>query len=372
MKEKLALCLRSDKGFVKRALSLFGDHTFPQIWNTARFTTSKLRGFNSTYLNYDPLRLDLFITSRCNLNCRMCPYHSPDRLSSLLEFDDMQMDVFEWIVNRFSRALWLELGGGEPFLHSYIFEMIDYAHEHKMKVRIATNGTVLHDMLDRVVRSPSWLLNISLNACNSHEFYRLHGGSEQTYDMLLEDIPKLVDKRNRYNKRLKITISYICTKANYKSIPNMVELAGDLEVDEVRFVNLIPYGIPGFLQDQCLYDDDVEVMGVIKSVLSPRSNLKVVMPRLYKREHVDKRCNSPFFILSIDANGNISPCCQIAPQKSYGNVFTDKDVWNNSTFRKTREIFTNQSSPLPDFCKTCHGMVAQWRPAYISHRRGVR
>jgi radical SAM protein with 4Fe4S-binding SPASM domain len=325
-----------------------------------------------TYLRYDPPCLVLFITSSCNLNCKMCPYHSPDKLGNLLEFDEMPMDVFKWIITRFSHALELGLTGGEPFLHSHIFEMIDYAHEHKMMTKIPTNGVVIHDMLDRVARSPLLYLNISLNACNSDEFFQLHGGSEQTYRTLLKDISELVDKRNRYNKRLKITISYVCTKANYNTIPNMVELAGDLGVDRVDFFNLISYDIPGFLQDQCLYDDDLDVIEVIKNVPSPNSNLEVVMPRLYKRKYVDKRCDFPFRILSIDANGDISPCCQIAPQKSYGNVFADKDVWNNSAFQRTREIFANQSSSLPDFCRTCHGMVVEWRPDYIPHKRGIR
>jgi len=361
------------RNYAERATSLVRNRTFPQIWNTAKYEITKFRGFRTTYLRYDPLRLALFITSRCNLSCKFCPYHSPDRPSNyLLKFSDMSMDVFKWIINRFSHALELELSGGEPFLHSHIFEMIDYAHEHRMRTKIPTNGIVMHDMLDRIARSPLSHLNISLNAGNSDEFFQLHGGSEKTYNMLLGDISELVRMRNRYNKGLRITISYICTEANYKGIPNLVELAEALGVDGIDFFNLIPYGIPSFLQDQCLYDDDLDVIAVIRSVPSPKSNLKVVMPRLYKQKHVDKSCSFLFRTLSIDANGDTSSCCEITPQKSYGNVFADKDVWNNSAFQRTREIFVNQSLPLPDFCKTCHGMVATWRPEYISHKRGIR
>lgn len=359
------------RSFAKRAISLLKNHTFPQIWNTAKFEMSKLRGFNATYLKYEPFRLILFITFKCNLSCSWCALRSPNLPSEILKTDEMQMDAFKYVVNKFDHALWLELSGGEPFLHSHIFEMIDYAHEHKMKICIPTNGIVMHEMLDRVVCSPLSLLNISLNACNSDEFAR-HGGSEQVYNRLLEDIPKLVKIRNRCNKDLEIIISYVCTKANYKSIPKMAELAEDLGVDGITFRNLIPYGIPGFLQDQCLYVDDSEVVEVIKSVPSPKSNLEVVMPRLYKREYPDRRCDGPFRILTIDAKGDISPCCLIPPRRSYGNVFTDKDVWNNSAFQRTRELFTNQSLSLPDFCKTCPGLVAEWRPDYIPHRRGIR
>jgi len=374
MKAKLDSLLGRTSSFPKRVISLLKNHTFLQIQNLAKYKMCKLGGFNSKYLKYNPPYLLLFITNRCNLSCKFCPYHGPHRPSNYsLEFNDMSMDVFKRIISRFSHAVEVELGGGgEAFLHSHIFEMINHAHQHRMRTRIPTNGLVLHEMLDKVTHSPLSHLNISLNACDSDEFFQLHGGSEHTYNTLLEDISKLVSKRNEHNQGLRIRVSYICTKTNYKSIPDMVKLAEDLGVDEVSFINLIPCGIPGFSRDQCLYDDDADVIEVIKSVPSPKSNLKVIMLRVYKRKYDDKRCDWPFRMLSIDANGNVSPCCEIVPQKSYGNVLADKEVWNNSAFQQRRKIFVDKCLPLPDFCKTCHGMVSQWRPVYLPDRKGIR
>ena len=154
---------------MERVFSIVKDCTFPQLWNSAEYGISKFRGFPSTYLKYNPPGLFLFITSRCNRNCKFCGYHSPNRPSNYrLDFPDMSMDAFKWIINRFSHAVDIEFGGGgEPFLHSHIFEMIDYAQEHGILSMIPTNGTFLHDVLDRVVRFPVLLLNISLNACDS-------------------------------------------------------------------------------------------------------------------------------------------------------------------------------------------------------------
>lgn len=372
MKGGLDFLFRGNKTSAKKTISFFSNHSMVQIWNTAKYEIGKFRRFNSPYLKYDPTYLVLFITIRCNLSCSMCAFQSPGWSRSILESSDMPLDIFNHIIDRFSRATRLELTGGEPFLHRDIFEMIDYAHERRMEVKIPTNGIVIHNMLDKLVHSPLSRLNISLNACNSDEFFEVHGGSKQRYTMLLEDISKLVKKRNRYNKNLKVSISYICTKANYKSIPKMVQLAENLGVDEVDFHNLIPFDIPGFSSVHCLFDDDFEVIEVIRSVSSPKSNLGVVMPRLYKRKYVDRRCDIPFRILTIYPDGSISPCCLTPPRKRYGNVFTDKDVWNNSTFQKQREVLINSSLPLPDFCKTCPGMVAEWRPPFVPLKRGIR
>jgi MoaA/NifB/PqqE/SkfB family radical SAM enzyme len=363
---------RDGKILAKKAIYFFNNYSMPQISNIAKYEIKKIRKFNSPYLTYDPPCLVLFITTRCNLSCSMCAFRSPMWSKSILEIDDMTMSIFKQIIDRFRRAIRLELTGGEPFLHRNIFEMIDYAHERSMEVKISTNGIVIHDMLDKVTHSTISVLNISLNACNNDEFFQVHGGSRQTYTALLQDISKLVKKRNRYNKNLRITISYVCTKENYKSIPKMVQLAEALEVDEVDFRNLIPYGIPSFLPNQCLYDDDFEVIDVIKSISRFKSNLEVVMPRLYKREHLVKKCNVPFRILTIYPKGDVSPCCLTPPQKGYGNAFIDTDVWNNSAFKRKRKLLIERSLPLSDFCKTCPGMVAEWRPPYVPLKKGIR
>ena len=372
MKSKLDSFLRRKIILPKKAISLLKSHTLPQIWNKAKYEMRKLRGSTTTYLRYEPVRLILFVTLKCNLTCGWCPFQSPHISINRINNHEMQMDEFEYIVNRFNRALWLELSGGEPFLHSHIFEMIDYAHKHRMRIHIPTNGTAIHDMLDRVVRSPISLLNISLNALSAQEYTQLTGASEKVYNRLLDDIPKLIEKRNRYNKGLKTAISYVCHKANYQNIPKMVELAQSLGVDEITFRNLIPVGIPGFLQDQCLYVDDSEVIEVIRSVPSPKSNLKVAMPRLYKREYLHRRCNYPFRILTVYPRGSISPCCTVVPRRNYGSIFTDNDVWNNSILQQKRKILVNESLPLPDSCKTCPDMVAEWRPSYVPQRKGIR
>jgi radical SAM protein with 4Fe4S-binding SPASM domain len=298
----------------------------------------------------------------------MCPYKSPNRPEDLLMCDDMSLDVFKQILDRFDSALEIGLTGGDPFLHDDIFEMINYAHHKKMKVRIPTNGIFLHNRIEQIASSSISYLNISLNAHNNKEFAQQCGASKQDYDRLLEDIRELVEKRNRYHTSLRLSISYICTKSNFQNIPKMAELAENLGVDELNFLNLIPYGIEGFLEDMCLYDDELDVLNLIRSVSRAKSNLTIYMPKLYKRIGYKRKCVMPFRTLSIDSDGNISPCCQIAPKTVWGNVFQQADVWNNSTMKEKRNVFIDKSLPLPIFCKTCHSMVPK-RTVLKGHRK---
>ena len=359
MNTKVCLFLKRRKDFATRIILLLRDHTIAQIWNVARMKLSQRKSFGRICLPYEPVYLALMVTLRCNLCCPWCAYRNPDVKAYTTCSTDMDMETFKRIATRFKRALWLELTGGEPFIHHRIFEMIDYAHERRLKIHIPTNGLLIHGLVDRIARSPLQLLNVSLNACDSEEFFQLHGISEHNYHTLLRDLRKLVETRNIHNKQLKIQLSYVCHKANYESIPKMLKLADDLQVDQMRFRNLVPHGIPGFPSSQCLYEDDQEVMEVIKSTPSPSSGLQVAMPRLYKHKYVNPRCNMPFTALYCNPAGDISPCCRVPRQSKYGNILTDVDVWNNSTLQAIREVFVNESVPLPEPCKSCPDLLAQ-------------
>lgn len=338
---------------IKEKIQFIKGHTSPQILDAIKYKISK---HDKTSLRYGPRRLVFLITSKCTLRCNMCPYKSPCKPDNSFKFDDLYINDFKRIVDIFSHAINLELSGGEPFLHKDIFDMIKYGYRKKMIITIFTNGTIIHDKIDQIINSGVSTLVISLDACSSEGYKKMRGGSKKVFERVLESIADLVEKRDKTNKNIKLRIGYICTKENYNDMPGMVRLAEDLGVDEVYFDNLIPYGIPGFLENQCLYDVDHEVLEVIKSIDLSKPKLKVYMPRFYKDEITERPCKMPFTTLTMDGNGNVSTCCMIAPHRRYGNVFQDNDVWNNSSFQRIRKILLDKSLPLPKFCKTCHCM----------------
>jgi len=342
--------------FIKKEMEYKKSHTWLQTWDHVK---QKIYNFDHWYMRWGPLWLVLFVTSRCTLQCNFCYYKSPQRPRDLLEFNDMSLETFVRIIDKFRHAYGLGLTGGEPFLNKDIFNMIKYAHKHKIRVEIPTNGTIIHDLIDRIIDSPLSLLNISLDAADSNEYRRMRGGSKKIFETVVENIRELVEKRNKSNSNLTLRVSFICTKENYQRIPEKVRLAEDLGVDIVLFDNLIPGGIPSFTEDQCLYDDDYDVIEVIKSIEKPRSKLTVYGPTLYKRNIVERRCRMPFINLSIDSEGDISTCCMIPPHRNHGNIFYDKNVWNNLAYQRTRRILLDKSLPLPNFCKTCHGLGSE-------------
>lgn len=336
-----------------------GHYTLSQTWNTFKYVLSK----KTTYLKYSPISLNIYVTDRCNQHCNMCHQHSLNRpLNNPYRHDpcdDMSFSKFKQIADMFRQAIFLNLAGtGEPFSNEDIFDMIKYgANVRRMAVSCITNGTLLGDKIDQIINSPLHLISISVNGYNAEEFGRMTKNPKQNYNDILTNISQLVEKkRSKGSRSPQIRILHIVYKGNYKYIPNVVKLADELGVDSLVFFNLLPVDIPGFTEDQCLYEDDQDVIDVISSVERPKSKLVVYTPNLLQRVITKRVCSDYFEKIRVDSRGSVTSCgAIIQASERYGNVFRDKDVWNNDHFRNMRRMFLGNSVPLLDCCRICEG-----------------
>ena len=339
------------KTFIDNYLNLFRYYNLAQILNMVR---KRLISPNSTHLFYNPSELIMHIISKCNYNCLFCFGHAPSVPKNYFNFEDMYFDNFVKIVDRFKGANIIHFSGGEPFLNLDIFKMIRYANSKNILVEVTTNGSLLHDKIKQIVNSTIRRLNISLNADNSSEYGRIHGISKSTFFSVLEAITDLVDKKGTKPHQLMLTMSHVTTKKNYKKIPNMIKLAEELGVDHLHFHNMMSIGLPSYPKDQSLYEDDSEVIEFIENIEPPSSKLGISMPQLFRHDNIKRICKKPFTTIPIYGNGNVAICCAINPRKEFGNVLLDKNVWNNSYFKRIRKIMLDDSEPLPEFCKNCN------------------
>jgi MoaA/NifB/PqqE/SkfB family radical SAM enzyme len=328
-------------------------HTFLQSWNAAKYKITEKLPFRSTYLIYEPINLTIRLTSKCNQRCSFCPRISPITESHYLVFNDMTLDNFKSIIDRFRRAININLTGGEPFLNKEIFEMIEYAHTKRMRVTVATNGVLTYGKADQIINSSLSEIFFSLHADNPVDYERMHGVSKKEFYKISETIEDLVKKKKVHSNNLKLSINSVCTKSNYRKIPDMVSFAEALGVNRLIFLNLIPFSIPGFTKEQSLYESDQDVIDLIESIELKNSELKVMMPVLYKHTITDRSCKMPFRDLTINGDGLVSICCELTEDEKYGNVLKNEDVWNNIYFRKAREMLLDGSKQLFDVCNFC-------------------
>jgi len=97
-----------------------------------------------------PVCLTLGIENNCNLNCEFCFVRHRDR-------NGMSMNLIKATLEQFPTIKSIELGLGEPTLHSHFAEIVDLIHSKGIKLGMGTNGTNLKLFPEDLWRKFSWL-----------------------------------------------------------------------------------------------------------------------------------------------------------------------------------------------------------------------
>lgn len=346
---------------LKDVVGLVRDHRAAQIANELHYAYHALRAFRSARLSYSPLWLMLFVTARCNLRCLHCPYHSPESPREPLGFQDMSMELFAEVLDRFPKTRGIALTGGEPLLNPRVFEMAQVARERCITVHMPTNGTLLSSNMDSLLAAPLDLLNVSLYGTDAASFAQLTGAPKAVFHKVLEAVEELADRRSQHGYPRVLRASFVCTRQTMHQIVELVRLCEEVGFDRVRLRNLHCYGVPGYGPSACLYADDPEVHRLIAALEAEQFAIPVTLPKLHKRPAKARSCTMPFWLLNIDGDGYIGPCYPRGTSEPWDNVLEAPDVWNSPTLVEARRLLLDTSQPQPESCGCCEEMV-QGRP----------
>jgi MoaA/NifB/PqqE/SkfB family radical SAM enzyme len=176
------------------------------------------------------------VTSRCVTRCVMCP-----RVALADEWHEMDLswETFQRIARAFDLTQHVHLQGwGEPLLHPRLFEMIGLAKRAGCRVGLTTNGMGLdQDTGRRLLNLNVDLIAISIAGATRRTHESIRVGSD--FPVILENVRRLLTLRaEEETKRPKVEFSYLMTKSNMAELPEAVELAASLGVDELYAINL--------------------------------------------------------------------------------------------------------------------------------------
>ena len=91
------------------------------------------------------IRLYINLTNKCNSDCPFCCMYSGKEKNTFMGFEN-----FKEIIDRHSDDFELQLEGGEPLLHPFMFLLLWYAYStgRCKKIIILTNGKLVEDYLE--------------------------------------------------------------------------------------------------------------------------------------------------------------------------------------------------------------------------------
>jgi len=170
------------------------------------------------------------ILSSCNLKCASCPHsiEDTDVPKGSMTLDKFK-EVFDKIIKDSPSVSHLSLySWGEPLLHPYLDQIIDYVHKKNVAVALSSNLSINFDKrLEKIVRSKPDYLKISLSGFYPIAYNNTHqGGDIRLVKSNLYLLRYLLDK---HNVNTLVDINYHLYKDNSgENIKKIEELADEL------------------------------------------------------------------------------------------------------------------------------------------------
>ncbi len=279
----------------------------------------------SLFLNKADARAPLYVfwlmTYRCNSKCLHCNWvvknMTTEKLNEELVSKE-RLDVANQLAK--SKTFGVTLSGGEPLLVREIFEVIKILKRAGKRVNVCTNGLLLEDNMDKVLKAKPDCITISLDSPNPEIHDKIRGGNGY-FEKTISGIDIL--RKSRQKKNPKIIIKMTISKENIESIEEFLERFRGI-CEHITFQpvqNNLIHQVPdeGILFDKSEY-------GLFKRKMDDLMSKYPFMNNSYYKNMADFLFNpdsllktgkfrcllSSAYSVYIDPYGNVKPCLGLA------------------------------------------------------------
>lgn len=295
-----------------------------------------------------PISVSIEPTTACNLGCPECP-------SGLKMFDRPTgnaavNDVGYWLDQLAERSIYVNFYfQGEPFIHPQFLQLVQHAVQKKLFTSTSTNGHFLHDALARkTVESGLHRLIVSIDGLTQevYEQYRIHGRLDKVIDGTRNVIKW---KKELRSSTPQVIFQFLVVAPNEHQMRDVLALAQELEVDEVRFktAQLYDYrnGHPLMPQNERY------------------SRYKRMKDGTYRvKNALDNHCWRMWSGCVITWDGRVVPCCfDKDASHALGQLGRQsmKDIWQSLPYRAFRSAVMTGRAQI-DICSNCSEGTKVW------------
>jgi MoaA/NifB/PqqE/SkfB family radical SAM enzyme len=313
----------------------------------------------ATVLASVPQRLVLELTNACNLSCIMCGRHAAD--FEIRHFKVEWLDQLAPILDQVTEVTLF--GWGEPTVHPRFRHIVEYLDRFPVKKYILTNGTLLNRFTDLIIDTVD-MLAVSLDGANPSTNDSIRRGAD--FNKIIGNLRSLIAKRSAStHKRPYINCVMTLMRDNLHELPQMVELAHSIGIEEVKAVYLTAFSEE--MAPQVLFDlqDEVKAVFTESTRLAQECGIRIKLPYLQGEDPACDGRHKPCFVgwrdFFLGSDGFIRPC-QSTSQKLIGlEDYSDfMDMWNAPAFQTFRET-VNRVAAMPEQCSTCYqSSFANW------------
>lgn len=202
-----------------------------------------------TFFEKKRINIVMDILHCCNLNCMGCGTNAQKTQKTILNHPSPSISQIKTAcmkIKHFSEKnnldVFINIGGGEPFLRSDITEVIDVIHHFfgSKSIGIDTNASLpySYEKIKSVLPKISYL-GISLNGLKSYHNWWSNVSDFDAYDNTTNVIKKLC-KSSDYSHKIEVTS--VATKKNSSDLPELIGILSSFGVKKYSVHRAIPVG----------------------------------------------------------------------------------------------------------------------------------
>jgi MoaA/NifB/PqqE/SkfB family radical SAM enzyme len=322
-----------------------------------------------------PELVQIDLTNSCNNDCIACWCRSPllgnRTIPDEIEKQALPLNLVKKVLDDCAAIGTTNIylaGGGEPFMHPGIMDIIKHIKARGMECHVNTNFTLVDDKkAEQLVEMEVDHLIVSLWSATGETYAKTHPNkSEATFDQLIDTVKKVTCIRTEHKPE--IILYNVIMNLNYGEIEAMVHLAEELGVDAVEFavVDVIPGYTDGLLLNKQQLSEVVQACHRILARMESNgliNNLEVRIEDFYKRVNntgaasgdyddemlKDIPCLIGWNFSRILADGNVNACLK-SHRLPVGNIHNASfpEIWNSPEQIHFREktLQGNQADPF--------------------------
>ncbi len=308
---------------------------------------------NATVLKSMPRRLVFELTNACNLNCIMCGRNAAD-----FKLTMFNMDWFRWFEPMLDTVEEVTLmGWGEPTVHPNFAEMLEIIDRYSARKYFCTNGMNLGKIKEDIFKYNVDVFAVSLDGATDETNSRIRRGSD--INKITEDLKDIVKvKKERGLKYPYINFVFCAMKSNLHELPDLVRLASDIGIEEVKVVYLTSF--ENNLADEVLYDCQDEVIKVFKEAEKVGNELNILLklPHIQGEDPAEDKAHKDCFVswrdLFLGSDGYVRPCMSTSVKFfKFDMNKSFEEMWNNDYYIKYRNN-VNHKELMDNPCKRCY------------------
>ncbi|MFA4933407.1 MAG: radical SAM protein [Candidatus Omnitrophota bacterium] len=341
----------------------------------------------SAFIGPEVLHIDL--TNQCNFNCIACWCRSPLLTDKAMPDWEkkltLPLDIIKGVIDDLEQIGGLRqvklVGGGEPFMHPNVLEIVEYikSKDKEIEIDINTNFSLVDkETAEKLLHIGVDSLTISIWAGSAPVYASVHPNQKEETFYRIKDIMRFIYERKKAKglSAPRIIIHDVIFNLNYKDLENMIEFALDTGADSVQVVPVDPVKdrTESLLLSGTQRKELLEIINRINRYYDPKTFRYITQDKrsvvlcdfnsfirrverlniasgVYDEQVVEEiPCYVGWLFARIMATGNVVPCCK-GHRMTMGNIYKNrfKEIWLSPVYDEFRNNGLKLSKNHPYF-----------------------